>query len=227
MTMYKNLTFDAEKDFVTIGLINNAASTWAARPTLPPKSFAELVSWMKTPGQNVKVAHAGVGSFGHLAGVLVAQELGATVTQVPYRGAGPALNDLLAGEVDLSSQSAVQAGPLVKAGKLKAYAIIGPSRFAGLPDLPTMGELGYKKLNLDFWHMLLAPTGTPRPIIDRLNAALRHALADAKVKKIFAEGGMDLFPPERQTPEAASALLKSEIKLWGNVIRTNNITVTQ
>ena len=143
VTMYKNLSFDAEKDFITIGLINNAASTWAARPTLPPKNFAELVKWMKTPGQNVKVAHAGVGSFGHLAGVLVAQELGATVTQVPYRGAGPALNDLLAGEVDLSSQSAVQAGPLVKAGKLKAYAIIGPTRFAGLPDLPTMGELGY------------------------------------------------------------------------------------
>jgi tripartite-type tricarboxylate transporter receptor subunit TctC len=227
VTMYKNLSFDAEKDFVTVGLINNAASTWAARPTLPPKNFAELVAWMKTPGQNVKVAHAGVGSFGHLAGVLVAQELGATVTQVPYRGAGPALNDLLAGEVDLSSQSAVQAGPLVKAGNLKAYAIIGPTRFAGLPDLPTMGELGYKKLDLNFWHMLLAPTGTPRPVVDRLNAALRHALADDKVKKIFAEGGMDLFPPERQTPEAASALLKSEIKLWGNVIRTNNITVTQ
>jgi len=94
VTMYKNLSFDAEKDFVTVGLINNAASTWAARPTLPPKNFAELVAWMKTPGQNVKVAHAGVGSFGHLAGVLVAQELGATVTQVPYRGAGPALNDL-------------------------------------------------------------------------------------------------------------------------------------
>jgi tripartite-type tricarboxylate transporter receptor subunit TctC len=227
MTMYKSLSFNAEKDFVTIGLINNAASTWAARPTLPPKSFAELVSWMKTPGRNVKVAHAGVGSFAHLAGVLVAQELGATVTQVPYRGAGPALNDLLAGEVDLSSQSAVQAGPLVKAGKLKAYAIIGRSRFAGLPDLPTMGELGYKKLNLDFWHMLLAPAGTPRPIVDRLNAALRHALADDKVKKIFADGGMDLFPPGQETPEAASTLLKSEVKLWGDVIQANNISLTQ
>ena len=179
---------------------------------------------MKTPGQNVKVAHAGVGSFGHLAGVLVAQELGATVTQVPYRGAGPALNDLLAGEVDLSSQSAVQSGPLVKAGKLKAYAIIGRSRFAGLPDLPTMGELGYKKLDLDFWHMLLAPAGTPRPIIDRLNAALRAALADAKVRKIFTEGGMDLFPPGQETPEAASTLFKNELKLWGDVIRANNIT---
>ena len=131
MTLYHNLTFDAEKDFVTIGLINTAASTVAARPTLPPNNIAELVSWMKEPGQNVKIAHAGVGSFGHLAGVLVAQEIGATVTQVPYRGAGPALNDLLAGVADLSSISAVVAGPLVKAGKIKAYAIIGRTRFAG------------------------------------------------------------------------------------------------
>jgi tripartite-type tricarboxylate transporter receptor subunit TctC len=226
-TMYKNLTFDAEKDFVAVGLINTAASAWAARPDLPPKNMAELVGWMKEPGRNAKVAHPGAGSFGHLAGVLVAQELGAAVTQVPYRGAGPALNDLLAGQVDLSSQSAVQSGPLIKAGRLKAYAIIGRSRFAGLPDLPTMGELGYKKLDLDFWHMLLAPAGTPRPAIDRLNAALRHAMADDKVKKTFAEGGMDPFPPGQDTPEAAAALLTREIKLWGDVIRANNISAQQ
>jgi tripartite-type tricarboxylate transporter receptor subunit TctC len=223
MTLYPKLTFDAEKDFIPIGLINTAASTLAARPTLPPNNIAELVRWMKAPGQNVKIAHPGVGSFGHLAGVLVAQEIGATVTQVPYRGAGPALNDLLAGQVDVSSQSAVQAGPLIKAGKLKAYAIIGRSRFAGLPDLPTMGEVGYKKLDLDFWHMLLAPAGTPRPIVDRLNAALRHALADARVRKTFADGGMDLFPQDQWTPEAASALLKRELTLWRDVIRANNI----
>jgi tripartite-type tricarboxylate transporter receptor subunit TctC len=223
MTLYKNLNFDAEKDFAPIGLINSAASTWAARPTLPPNNLAELVTWMKTPGQNIRLAHPGVGSFGHLAGVLVAQEIGARVIQVPYRGAGPALNDLLANEVDLSSISAVQAAPLIKAGKLKAYAIIGPKRFAGLPDLPTMGESGYKKLDLNFWHALFAPTGTPRPIIDRLNVALRHALADARVQKTFADGGMDLFPADQETPEAAGALLNSEIKLWGDVIRANNI----
>jgi tripartite-type tricarboxylate transporter receptor subunit TctC len=224
MTLYPNLTFDAEKDFAPIGLVNTAASTLAARLTLPPNNIGELVRWIKEPGQNAKVAHPGVGSFGHLAGVLVAQELGATVTQVPYRGAGPALNDLLGGQVDLGSQSAVQAGPLIKAGKLKAYAIIGRTRFAGLPELPTMGEVGYKKLDLDFWHMLFAPAGTPRPIVNRLNAALRHALADAKVRKTFEEGGMDLFPPDQQTPEAAGALLKRELKLWGDVIRANNIT---
>jgi tripartite-type tricarboxylate transporter receptor subunit TctC len=223
MSMYPNHTFDAEKDFVTIGLINTAASTLAGRPTLPPDNFNELLRWMKEPGQSIKIGHPGVGSFGHLSGVLVAQELGVKVTQVPYRGAGPALVDLLAGQVDLGAQSAVVAGPLVTAGKLKAYAIIGRKRFAGLPDLKTMGELGYKKLDIDFWHMLLAPAGTPRPIVDRLNTALRAALADAKVDKTFADGGMDLFPPEEETPEAASALLKREIALWSDVIRDNHI----
>ena len=227
MSLYKNLTFDAEKDFFTVALINNAASTLATRPDMPAKNIAELIAWMKEPGRATKIAHPGVGSFGHLAGVLLAQELGLTVTQVPYRGAGPALNDLLASTVDISSQSAVVATPLVKAGKIKAYAIIGRTRFPGLPDLPTLGEVGYKKLDLDFWHMYLVPAGTPRAIVDKLNAATRHALADARVKKTFSDGGMDLFPPERETPEAAAALLKSELKLWGDVIRTNNIAVAQ
>jgi tripartite-type tricarboxylate transporter receptor subunit TctC len=129
----------------------------------------------------------------------------------------------LSGQVDLESQSAVVAGPLVKSGKLKVFAVIGRKRFAGLPDLPTMGELGYTKLDVDFWHMLLAPAGTPRPVVDKLNAALRVALADARVQKIFADGGMDLFPSEEKSPEAASALLGREIKLWGDVIRANHI----
>ena len=223
MTLYPNRTFDAEKDIVTIGLINTAAVILAGRPTLPPNNFNELLRWMKQPGQSIKVGHPGVGSFGHLADVLVMQELGVRATQVPYRGAGPALVDLLSGQVDLGPISAVVAGPLVNTGKLKAYATIGRKRFAGLPGLPTMGELGYKKLDIDFWHMLLAPAGTPRPIVEKLNSALRAALADAKVDKTFAEGGMDLYQEDEETPEAASALLKREIKLWGDVIRTNHI----
>jgi tripartite-type tricarboxylate transporter receptor subunit TctC len=143
--------------------------------------------------------------------------------QVPYRGAGPALVDLLSGEVDLGPISAVVAKPLVDSGKLKALSIIGRNRFAGLPDVPTMADLGYKDLNLDFWHMLLAPAGTPRPIIDKLNSALRTALADTKVQKTYADGGMDEYPAEEETPEAAAALLKREIKLWGDVIRSNQI----
>src|SRR6185437_1485136 len=158
MSLYKNMNFDAAKDFATIGLINTAASTLAAPASLPPNNFKELLAWAKTPGHVVRIGHAGVGSYSHLAGVLVAQ------------------------------------------------------------------ELGYKKLNIDFWHMLLAPAGTPRPIIDKLNAALRAALNDPNVKKTFNDGGMDEFDPAEETPEAADTLLKSEIKLWGDVIRANQIS---
>ena len=224
VTMYKNLSFDAEKDFIPIGLINTAASTWAARPTLPPNNITELVKWMKDSSHDVKVGHPGVGSFGHLAGVLVAQELGWKATQIPYRGAGPALVDLLSGQVDLGIIGGVVAAPLVKAGRLKAYAIVGRTPYAGLPELKTFGQLGYKKLDIDFWHMLLAPAGTPAPIVAKLNTALRAAVADAKVQKLFTDGGMVTYPASEQTPEAASKLLQAEIKLWGDVIRANHIT---
>jgi len=224
VTLYKDLNFDAVKDFTAVGLVNSTASTWAARPDFPANNFDEMLRWMKQPGQSVKIGHAGVGSYSHLAGVLIAEELGVKATQVPYRGAGPALVDLLAGQVDLSSIAAVAAAPLIKEGKLKAFAIIGDTPYSGLPGLKTFGELGYKKLNVDFWHMLLVPTGTPRPIIDKINAALRTALADQKVQKIFAETGMQEFPADQETPEDAAALLKREIALWGDVIHTNNIT---
>ena len=224
MTLYPDLTFDAVKDFVPIGLINNAVTTLAARPTLPANNLDELLKWAKAPGRNIKFGHPGVGSFGHLADSLMCQELGFKVTQVPYRGAGPALVDLLAGQVDLSVIGGVVAGPLVKAGKLKAYALTGSQEYAGLPGLKTFPELGYKKLDINFWHMLLAPAGTPRPIIDKLNAALRATMADPRVQKTFADGGFAPFPADQMTPEAASAVLKREIPLWGDVIKANHIT---
>jgi len=223
MTLYPDRSFDAEKDLVAIGLINTAALALVGRPDLPPSNFDALLAWMGQPDQSVKIGHPGIGAFGHLAGVLVMQELGVKALQVPYRGAGPALVDTLAGQVDLSLIAAVIADPLVKAGKLKAYAIVGRTRFAGMPGLPTMVELGYKKLEIDFWHMLLAPSGTNRLIVDKLNKALRIALVDPKLDKTFADGGMDLFGPNDETPEAASALLKREIEVWGDVIRTNHI----
>jgi tripartite-type tricarboxylate transporter receptor subunit TctC len=223
MTLYPNRTFDAEKDFAPIGLINTAATTWAGRPTLSANNLKELLTWANAPGRSIKVGHPGVGSYGHLADMLAVGELGLKGTQVPYRGAGPALVDLLAGQIDLSVISAVVAGPLVRSGKLKAYAVIGRKRFSGLPDLPTFGELGYKKLDIDFWHMLLARAGTPRPIIDKLNSALRVALADPGTQNLFAKGGMDEYAADEQTPEAAAALLKREIALWGDVIRKNHI----
>jgi len=223
MTLYPERTFDAEKDFAPIGLVNTTTNTLAGRPSLQPNSFDELLRWMKEPGQTIRIGHPGVGSFGHLGEVLIFQELGIEVTQVPYRGAGPALVDLLAGQVDLGPISAVVATPLVNSGKLKAYALIGKKDFAGLPQLKTMGELGYPKADIDFWHMLLAPAATPRPIIEKLNHALRVALTDAKLRQTFSDGGMDLYPQDEESPEAARALLQREVKLWGDVIRANHI----
>jgi tripartite-type tricarboxylate transporter receptor subunit TctC len=224
MTLYPNPSFDAEKDLTGIGIVNTSASTIAARKTLPPNTMAELVKWMKEPGRNPKVAHAGVGAFGHLCGVLFVNEVGAVADQIPYRGGGPALNDLVAGHADLSCLSAAVIAPQVQGGNLKVYGIVDKKRYAGLPDTPTMGEAGYKNMDLVFWHILFAPTGTPRPIVDRLNLALRHALADPKVKEAFDKNAMDLYPADQETPEIATAMLKSEIKRWGDVIRANKIT---
>jgi tripartite-type tricarboxylate transporter receptor subunit TctC len=224
MTLYPNPSFDAEKDLTGIGIVNTSASTIAARKTLPPNTMAELVKWMKEPGRNPKVAHAGVGAFGHLCGVLFVNEVGAVADQIPYRGGGPALNDLVAGHADLSCLSAAVIAPQVQGGNLKVYGIVDKKRYAGLPDTPTMGEAGYKNMDLVFWHILFAPTATPRPIVDRLNLALRHALTDPKVKEAFDKNAMDLYPADQETPEIATAMLKSEIKRWGEVIRANKIT---
>jgi tripartite-type tricarboxylate transporter receptor subunit TctC len=224
MTLYPNPSFDAEKDLTGIGIVNTSASTITGRKTLSPNTMSELVKWMKEPGRNAKVAHAGVGAFGHLCGVLFVNEVGANGDQIPYRGGGPALNDLVAGHADISCLSAAVVAPQVQAGNLKVYAIVDKKRYAGLPDTPTMGEAGYKNMDLVFWHILFAPAGTPRPIIDRLNLALRHALADPKVKEAFDKNAMDLYPADQETPETATAMLKSEIKRWGDVIRANKIT---
>ena len=224
MTLYPNPSFDAGKDLTGIGLVNTSSSVIAGRKGLPPNNLAELVKWMKEPGNTTKVAHAGVGAFGHLCGVMFMQEVGAKGDQIPYRGGGPALNDLVAGHADLSCLSSAVIEPQVKGGNLKAYAIVGKNRFAGLPEVPTLVEAGYKNLDLDFWHIVFAPSGTPRPIIERLNTALRNALKDQKAKDAFIKAGMELYPENRLTPEIATDMLKSEIKRWGDVIRTNNIT---
>ncbi len=223
MTLYKGLAFDAEKDFAPIGIVTVSSSTIAARSSMAANTLADLVKWMKEPGQNPKMAHAGVGSFGHLCGVMFVQELSAPTTHVPYRGGGPALNDLVAGHADLSCLSAAIVAPLVKSGNLKTYGIVGRRPFPGLPGVPTMSQAGYKNMDLDFWHILFAPAGTPQPILDKINVALHRALTDQKVVRLFTEGGMELYPPDQWTPDAAAAMLKAEVKRWGDVVRANNI----
>lgn len=222
--LYPKLAFDVEKDFTGIGIVASMATVMVGRGDLPA-TLPELVKAMKASGQAAKVAHAGVGSFGHVCGVLFAQEVGIKADQIPYRGGGPALNDTVAGHADLSCPSAAIAVELVKVGKLKGYGIFGHKRFAGMPEVPHLVEAGYPRLDMTFWQTLFAPTGTPRPIIDKLNAALREALRNPKVLDVFEKNAMEPFPVAEQTPEAATALLKSELKRWGDVVRSNNLTV--
>ena len=224
MSLYPKLSFDAEKDFEGIGIVANMATVMVGRATLPANSLPELIRWMKEPGTTAKMAHAGVGSFGHVCGVMFVQEIGAKADQIPYRGGGPVLNDVIAGHADLSCLSAAVAVDLVKAGKLKGYAVFGNKRFGGLPEVPHFVETGYRTLDLPFWQTLFAPAGTPRPVIDRLNAALREALRNPKVLDAFEKNGMEAYPPAEQTPEAAMSLLQREVKRWGDVVRVHNMT---
>jgi len=223
VALYPKLSFDAEKDFTGIGVVANMATMMVGRSTLPA-SLPQLVHWMKTPGNHAKVAHAGIGTFGHVCGVMFVQEVGAKADQIPYRGGAPALNDVVAGHADLSCPSAAIAAELVKSGKLKGYGIFGSKRFGELPEVPSFVEAGYKNLDLPFWQTLFAPAGTPAPVIERLNSALRQALANPQVRAVFEKNGMDVYPAAQQTPEAATAMLKNEIKRWGEVVRANNIT---
>ena len=224
LSLYPKLSFDAEKDFEGIGIVANMATVMVGRATLPANSLPELIRWMKEPGTTAKMAHAGVGSFGHVCGVMFVQEIGAKADQIPYRGGGPVLNDVIAGHADLSCLSAAVAVELVKAGKLKGYAVFGNKRFGGLPEVPHFVETGYRTLDLPFWQTLFAPAGTPRPVIDRLNAALREALSNPRVLDAFEKNGMEAYPAAEQTPEAAMTLLKREVKRWGDVVRAHNMT---
>jgi tripartite-type tricarboxylate transporter receptor subunit TctC len=192
-----------------------------------PGDLKALTAWMKQPGRRAKVSHAGAGSFGHLCAVLFAQSVGADVDYVPYRGGGPALADTVAGHVDLNCGSLIIAAELIKTGQIKGLGVTSREPADALPGVPSLVKLGFKDLDIPFWHGIFAPAGTPRPVVDRLNAALRQAIADPKVIKTFADYGVYAYPPEEQTPEAANALLRGEIKRWADVIRTNKIEATQ
>ena len=223
VSLYPNLAFDAVKDFAPIGLINTAASTLAAPASLPPKNFKELLAWMKTPGHTVRIGHPGVGSYGHLAGVLVAQELGVKVTQVPYRGAGASIQDLVAGQIDVMLDTPAVSGGMVRGGSIKGYAVTAPKRVAAVPDLPTTDEAGLPGFYFSFWHALWAPKGTPKAIVAKLNEAVVNALADPAVRRRLIDLAQDIYPRDQQTPEALLALHKAEIEKWWPIIKAAGI----
>jgi tripartite-type tricarboxylate transporter receptor subunit TctC len=225
VTLYKKLPFDTEKDFVPVMLVNRNPLILVGRNTLEANTLPELLALMKK--QIMKAAIPGYGATGHLATTLFAQEVNAKVDQIPYRGAAPAMTDILGGHVDLffgTPQSVVQQ---VKAGKLKAYGITSKEKSEQFPNVESFVTVFGPKLDFVFWQALFAPAGTPEAVIKKLNTALQEAVSDPAVVKNWAAEGVSAFPKDQLSPAAAGALLKSEIARWGEVIRDNNIHVEQ
>ena len=221
--IYSNLNFDVARDLTPVGLVNSSYSFLVGRKDLPPSTMPELVAYMKGPGHPLKFAHPGTGTLGELISVMLAKSVGTDVNLIPYRGGGPAMNDVLGGHVDLVWAASSTSAPLIKAGSVKAYAYGAGKRYASIPDVPSITELGYPELDIRFWHALFAPAATPKPIIDKLNAALRETLADPEVMKRYERTGVEPFPPEQRSVEAANAFFQAELKRWKQVIAENNI----
>jgi tripartite-type tricarboxylate transporter receptor subunit TctC len=186
---------------------------------LPAKNMTELVPYLKANASKVTLANAGIGAASHLCGMLFMTAVQADLTTVPYKGTGPAMNDLLGGQVDLMCDQTTNTTSQIKGGKIRAYAVTTKTRVASLPDLPTLNESGLPGFEVGVWHGIYAPKGTPKAVIDKLTKALAFALKDANVKQRFADLGTEPVPENEVTPQALRTKLKTEIDKWSPIIK--------
>ena len=222
--LYRNLRYDAVADFEPIGMIAESPMMFVGKKTLPVATFPELIAYVKANREKVTKGHAGIGSASHLCGLLFLGAIDAPVTTVAYRGTGPALNDLIGGQFDFMCDQTPNVLQPVNGGLIKAFAATTRQRLAVAPDLPTAAEAGLPGFEITVWFGLWAPKGTPKPVIDKLSAALQQALLDPEVKSRLASAGADTVSPERARPDALRSHLKAEIDKWGPLIRKAGVT---
>jgi tripartite-type tricarboxylate transporter receptor subunit TctC len=216
------LTYDLQKDFEPIGLATINPQLMVARKNLPANSLGEVVTWMKAnPGEAKYVTQT---AAAQVVGLLLQQATGARLNFIPYRGAGPAMTDLLSGQVDLLVSQAAAVLPQVRGGTVKALVNLAPQRSATMPDIPTSDEGGVPGLHMPGWFGLFAPKGTPKDIIAKLNSAMVGALADPGLRARLNELGLDVASREQQTPEGLAAFHKSEVEKWWPIIKAANVT---
>jgi tripartite-type tricarboxylate transporter receptor subunit TctC len=218
-SLYRNLRYDPQKELEPIGLITDVPMTIIAKKDFPPKDMKDLITYVKANKDKVTYANAGVGAASHLCGMLFMSAIQTDLTTVPYKGTGPAMTDLMGGQVDFLCDQTTNTTPQIKGGKVKAYAVTTKMRVKSLPDLPTVDESGLKGFEVAVWHGLWAPAGTPKVAIDKLAAALKTALHDPDVIAKFAELGTEPVADNRATPEALRSHLKSEIEKWAPIIK--------
>lgn len=224
-SLYKSLPYDTARDLEPLGLVNFGPMVLAARKDYPAATPAELLARLKADGAKTTLAHAGIGSNAHLCGLLLQQALGVKLTEVAYRGTGPAMNDLVGGQVDLLFDQSTNAVPQVQAGTVKPFAVTSSTRLDVLPNVPTVKESGLADFEFVLWHGLYAPRGTPGPVVEALNKALQGALAEPTIKARFAAFGTQIYPGPEQTPAAHRARFDREIATWREVIAKSGVSV--
>ncbi|MEV0900826.1 tripartite tricarboxylate transporter substrate-binding protein [Actinoplanes sp. NPDC049802] len=216
--LYKDLGYQPLEDFATIGLVTEVPMTVVARPGFPPATLADLTTYVKANQDKVTLANAGRGAASHLCGLLFQSAAGVKLQEVPYQGTGPALTDLVGGQVDFMCDQTTNTSGQITAGKVKAYAVTTPERVGSLPDVPTTTEAGMPQLQVSVWHGLYAPAGTPPEIVQRLSGALQKALADQAVIDQMAELGTAPVAAGDATPDAHRAQLEEQTQTWAKVI---------
>jgi tripartite-type tricarboxylate transporter receptor subunit TctC len=218
-----SVRYDLLKDFEPVALLTTNPLMIAGRKDLPAKNIRELVAWLKANPDKASFATPGVGSPSHVWGIHFQNSTGTRFQFVAYRGASPALQDVLSAQVDLTCLQASDLLPHVRSGNIRAYAILADAAWERAPEIPTIDEAGVPGLHMPFWHGLWAPANTPREIVGKLNQAAVEALADPSVRQRLADIGQEIFPPEQQTPEALATLQKAEIEKWWPIIKAANI----
>jgi tripartite-type tricarboxylate transporter receptor subunit TctC len=217
------LPFDLVEDFDPVTLLGANPMLVVSKTAIPAKTLKELIDWLKANQNKATLGTAGVGSGAHFSGVYFQNLISTQASYVPYRGTGPALQDLVAGQIDIIVDQASNSLPQVQAGSIRAYAVTDTKRIAAAPDVPTVDEAGLPGFHVSLWSGLWVPKGTPKDVIGKLNEAVRAALGDPAVRKRYAELGLEQPAQAQRTPEALRAHQKAEVAKWWPVIKAANV----
>jgi tripartite-type tricarboxylate transporter receptor subunit TctC len=217
------VAYDVLKDFAAVSLLTHSPILITARKDFPANDLRELIAWLKANPDKATAATVGPGSASHVSGVYFQRATDTRFRFVPYRGGGPAVQDEIAGHVDLMFNEATGALPYVRSRQVKTYAVLAKTRWFAASDIPTSEELGVLGINILFWHGLWIPNGTPKEIAAKLNAAVVAALGDPTVRRRLTDIGQEVFPPDKQTPEALHAFHKAETEKWWPIIKAAGI----
>jgi len=217
------LPYDVVNDFEPVALLISGPVLIVSKTAVPAKNLKELMAWLKANHAQIAQGHNGSGGVQHLCGIELQRIAGVSWQFVPYRGAAPALQDVVGGRVDVMCPSPASSLAMVQSGLLRAYAVTDGTRLASAPDIPTVDEAGFPQLHLSVWGGLFVPKGTPKSVIAKLNSAATTALADPAARRQLANIGQEVVPREQQTPEALAALQKADIEKWWPIIKAANI----